>query len=125
MQLDKNDETKNHGKKRESRAKNDNSSSEDSNERKRASMSSLSRIDPKKAAFMHRHGLDLSSSESDDDKTMLKEMQARQESVAVNNIHNNSTLSAGRIRARQSRRILMELAGSQPPQISHFFSDPM
>ena len=50
-------------------AKNDSPSTEDGNDkqRKRASLSSLSKIDPKKAAFMHRHGLDLSSSESDDD----------------------------------------------------------
>jgi hypothetical protein len=34
---------------------------------RRCHLSSLSRIDPKKAAYMHRHGLDLSSSESDDD----------------------------------------------------------
>ena len=68
-QLDKKDETTNHGKKRASRAKTDNSSSEDRNDkqRKRVSLSSLSRIDPKKAAFMHRHGLDLSLSESDND----------------------------------------------------------
>jgi hypothetical protein len=50
---------------------------------------------------MHRYGLDLSSSESDDDKTMLKEMRARQEYVAINSIHNNSTLSAGSIMVNQ------------------------
>jgi hypothetical protein len=96
------------------RAKNDNSSFEDGNERKRVPLSSLSRIDPKKAAFMHRHGLDLSSSESDNNKTMLKEMWARQESVAVNNIHNNSMLSAGRIRANRAYEETMDRSYLSP-----------
>jgi hypothetical protein len=68
----------------------------------------------KESSIYACHGLDLSLSESDDDKTMLKEMRARQESVAVNNIHNNSTLSAGRIRANGAYEETKDRSYSHP-----------
>jgi hypothetical protein len=45
---------------------------------------------------------------------MLKELRARQESVAINNIKNNSTLSAGRIRANRAYEETTDRSYSSP-----------